>query len=164
MLKFPSKLYRLLQRAETSESGSSTGDTADFKLSDIISWLPCGKAFKIHDPEAFSQLVLPGEFGGMNSFRSFRRQLNLYGIKKQLQSHTLRRADPRNDSGDSSSDASSFGDSSRSTLSQKERLGKFQNPHPIDSSRHLNRRQRPRVGSRWNLDSIQSCFSLLFWF
>ena len=52
MLKFPSKLYRLLQRAETSESGSSTGDTADFNLSDIISWLPCGKAFKIYDPEA----------------------------------------------------------------------------------------------------------------
>lgn len=127
MLKFPSKLYLLLQKADEGHGLSSpVGQTGSMSLSDIISWLPCGKAFKVHDMDAFTQLILPHEFGSMTSFRSFRRQLNLYGIKKQLKSHTLRRDLQNEDSEDASLvDTASLGDSSRSTLSQKERLGKL---------------------------------------
>ena len=70
---FPTKLHFILEIV-----------SKDPKLSDIVSWLPCGRAFKIHDPVAFANIVLPKYFVGMHSFRSFRRQLNIYGIKKLL--------------------------------------------------------------------------------
>lgn len=68
---FPTKLHCLLEKSSTNE-----------QLSRIVSWLPGGLAFKIHDPEAFTESVLPMYFHGMNSLRSFLRQLNLYGIRK----------------------------------------------------------------------------------
>jgi len=74
--KFPARLHRLLDHV-----------SQDPRLSAIVSWLPGGKAFKIHDPKTFTEVILPLHFTGMSSFKSFRRQLNLYGIKKQLKSH-----------------------------------------------------------------------------
>lgn len=70
--RFPIKLHRVLEMA-----------SKETQLSDVISWLPCGTAFAISDQLAFSHLVMPVHFASMHSFKSFRRQLNLYGFKKQ---------------------------------------------------------------------------------
>jgi hypothetical protein len=65
---FPYRMYDLLEAAE--QDG----------FEEIISWLPDGKAFKIHSRLAFETKVLPVYFPTMTSYKSFRRQLNLYGI------------------------------------------------------------------------------------
>ena len=65
---FPHKMYDLL--ADVERKG----------LDDIVSWLPDGKSFKIHSQIGFEQSIMPLYFSGMSSYKSFRRQLNLYGI------------------------------------------------------------------------------------
>lgn len=74
-VRFPEKLHSFLTMAST-----------DPFLCQVISWLPGGAAFKIHDVTIFTAAVLPRHFTGMNSFKSFRRQLNLYGIRNQRRS------------------------------------------------------------------------------
>lgn len=59
---FPTKLRRLLDDAVADGNEH------------IISWLPDGKAFKIHDPEAFTQVILKRYFR-QTMFKSFTRQL-----------------------------------------------------------------------------------------
>ena len=61
-------MYDLLEAAENDG------------FEDVISWLPGGKAFKIHSRLAFETKVMPVYFPSMTSYKSFRRQLNLYGI------------------------------------------------------------------------------------
>ncbi len=61
-LPFPFKLHQLLEEAE--------GCGADH----VISWLPSGEAFKIHDPEAFLNSVMTKYFK-MTKIKSFTRQL-----------------------------------------------------------------------------------------
>lgn len=78
--KFPQKLYDFLELA-----------TSDEKLSDIVSWLPDGRSFNVHDPVSFTERILPAYFGGMNHYRSFRRQLNLYGIYKRIERSRYKR-------------------------------------------------------------------------
>ena len=70
---FPTQLHCFLEEASN-----------DPKLSQIISWMPSGRAFKIHDTTAFAKVIMPQHFRGMHSFRSFRRQLNFYGMKKMF--------------------------------------------------------------------------------
>mmetsp|Transcript_8212 Transcript_8212/g.14456 ORF Transcript_8212/g.14456 Transcript_8212/m.14456 type:complete len:249 (-) Transcript_8212:177-923(-) len=65
---FPFKMYDVLEDAEREG------------FHDIVSWLPGGTAFKIHSRAAFENIVMPRYFPNMNSYKSFRRQLNLYGI------------------------------------------------------------------------------------
>lgn len=65
---FPHKMYDLLE------------DVTRKGLDDIVSWLPDGKSFKIHSQIGFEQSIMPLYFSGMSSYKSFRRQLNLYGI------------------------------------------------------------------------------------
>jgi len=65
---FPHKMYDLLEDVERKS------------LDDIVSWLPDGKSFKIHSQIGFEQSIMPLYFSGMSSYKSFRRQLNLYGI------------------------------------------------------------------------------------
>jgi len=65
---FPHKMYDLLE------------DVGRKGLDDIVSWLPDGKSFKIHDQVRFEQSIMTMYFSGMSSYKSFRRQLNLYGI------------------------------------------------------------------------------------
>lgn len=65
---FPHKMYDLLEDVERKG------------LDDIVSWLPDGKSFKIHSQIGFEQSIMPLYFSGMSSYKSFRRQLNLYGI------------------------------------------------------------------------------------
>ena len=66
--KFPCRLHRMLDEAESHH------------LDHIVSWLPCGTAFAIHDKEEFMKSVIPNYFPRMTSYKSFRRQLSLYGI------------------------------------------------------------------------------------
>lgn len=48
-------------------------------LSDIVSWQPHGKAFRVHNQKEFSSKVLPNYFE-KTKFRSFQRQLHIYGF------------------------------------------------------------------------------------
>jgi hypothetical protein len=64
---FPVKLHQMLNDAEESGNG------------DIVSWLPDGKSFKIHDRARFVRLIMPSYFGA-SKFRSFQRNLNLWNF------------------------------------------------------------------------------------
>eukprot|EP00429_Kryptoperidinium_foliaceum_P041741 CAMPEP_0176103184 /NCGR_PEP_ID=MMETSP0120_2-20121206/51765_1 /TAXON_ID=160619 /ORGANISM="Kryptoperidinium foliaceum, Strain CCMP 1326" /LENGTH=290 /DNA_ID=CAMNT_0017437263 /DNA_START=74 /DNA_END=946 /DNA_ORIENTATION=- len=66
--KFPVKLYNILQEAEKTPY-----------LADIVSWLPDGKAFKVHKKDEFSKAILPTSFG-TNVFKSFQRNLHFWGF------------------------------------------------------------------------------------
>jgi len=65
---FPHKMYDLLEEVE--ERG----------LDDIVSWCDDGRSFRIYSHLAFEKSIMPLYFSGMSSYKSFRRQLNLYGI------------------------------------------------------------------------------------
>ena len=65
---FPEKLNRLL--AEVEQVGRT----------DIISWVNNGKAFMIHNSEAFFKDIVPLYFR-QSRLSSFKRQLNLYGFE-----------------------------------------------------------------------------------
>jgi len=69
---FPQRLHSFLEIA------SSTPE-----LSWIVSWCPDRESFAIYDPLLLAETILPVYFQGMNSFKSFRRQLHLYGIIKK---------------------------------------------------------------------------------
>jgi hypothetical protein len=66
---FPAKLYRLLANVERQ------GKTH------IVSFTPDGRAFKIHDPNAFVEEVAPDYFR-QSHITSFVRQLNFYGFDR----------------------------------------------------------------------------------
>lgn len=74
---FPEKLFRMLK--ETTEQGKDH----------IISWTFCGRAFEIHQPEAFANDILP-EYFRHNRLASFRRQLSMYGFKRAQLSSSSR--------------------------------------------------------------------------
>lgn len=46
----------------------------------IVSWLPNGKAFKVHNKAAFSENLMPTYFK-TNKYKSFHRNLNLWGFE-----------------------------------------------------------------------------------
>lgn len=70
--RFPVILYGVLQDALKCPD-----------LASIISWEPCGTTFRIHDSRHMTQIVMPRYFPNMKSqsIKSFRRQLNIYGLK-----------------------------------------------------------------------------------
>lgn len=70
---FPLKLYELLEAIER-EASYSTSSRAD-----IISWLPGGKAFKIHRKEEFVEQLLP-QVSRAKTFKSFQRNLHLWNF------------------------------------------------------------------------------------
>jgi hypothetical protein len=49
-------------------------------LERLISFLPHGRAFKIHQPVEFEEILLREHFMGQRNVGSFSRQLNLYGF------------------------------------------------------------------------------------
>jgi hypothetical protein len=53
------------------------------KFDHIALWFPSGRTFAIHDQKEFFRIVMPIYFPGMTSYKSFRRQLSLYGIYQQ---------------------------------------------------------------------------------
>lgn len=68
-MAFPSKLYAMLEDA----------DSRGFES--VISWQPGDKSFKVHQMAAFSKSIMPAYFA-QTKFKSFQRQLNIYGWKK----------------------------------------------------------------------------------
>merc|ERR1719223_1244431 len=64
---FPFKLHSILENARKAEQ-----DT-------VISWLPSGKAFKIHKPKEFADVIMPQYFN-QTKYRAFQRQLYIYGF------------------------------------------------------------------------------------
>ena len=66
---FPRRLLEVLNDAE------------QYGFQHIISWLPDGKAFRVHDPVLFAGIVMPRYFQNQNRYKSFQRQLNLYSFK-----------------------------------------------------------------------------------
>lgn len=68
-LSFPFKLQAMLDQLE------SLGKT------DVISWLPHGRAFRVHRPEIFVRDLMPSYFK-MSKFSSFQRQLHMYSFQR----------------------------------------------------------------------------------
>jgi len=66
---FPLKLHMMLSHASHN------------KLDHIVSWLPHGRAFQVHDSKAFADTLMP-KFYSTNTIKSFFRQLNLYGFSR----------------------------------------------------------------------------------
>jgi hypothetical protein len=66
---FPYKLHEMLEYAEKRGMES------------IVSWLPDGRAFKVHQPEPFMKTLVPSYFK-QNRYKSFQRQLHLYGFER----------------------------------------------------------------------------------
>jgi hypothetical protein len=67
-LQFPWKLHLLL---ESVEKGGQ---------SHIISWLPDGNSFRVHDKQMFTQEIMQ-TFFGTSKYKSFQRSLNLWGFQ-----------------------------------------------------------------------------------
>jgi hypothetical protein len=67
-LPFPWKLHKLLEGTEANMT------------SDIVSWLPDGKAFKVHDTKAFTDKIMPSYFS-QTKYNSFKRQCYIYGMR-----------------------------------------------------------------------------------
>lgn len=65
---FPDKLYRMIRDMDVE------GKT------DVIGFLPHGRAFKVHKMDEFLKVVLPRYFSDQSKWSSFSRQLNLYGF------------------------------------------------------------------------------------
>jgi hypothetical protein len=65
--RFPSRLHQLLESTEKANK------------SHIVLWLPGGKSFMVHDKAAFANKALP-LFFGTSKYRSFQRNLNLWGF------------------------------------------------------------------------------------
>ena len=65
---FPIKLYHLLNQA-------SKGN-----YEDVVCWEPDGKSFKVHDKDRFTSEIMPMYFGGTSNYRSFQKNLNMWGF------------------------------------------------------------------------------------
>jgi hypothetical protein len=48
----------------------------------IVSWQPHGMSFRVHLPEAFANTVMPRYFLKQTKYRSFLRQLHIYGFQR----------------------------------------------------------------------------------
>ena len=70
MSSFPYKLHQLLTDIENNE-----------ELSSIISWLPSGNGFRIHQPIVFQELLLKKYFPRQSKLKSFKRQVQYYGFE-----------------------------------------------------------------------------------
>jgi len=69
VVPFPFRLHEMLCNVESKNNGS------------IVSWLPDGNHFKVHDPRRFVEVVIPSAFK-QKSLKSFQRQLHLYGFQR----------------------------------------------------------------------------------
>lgn len=70
-IPFPWKVHQLLNDAETQG------------FTHIVSWLPGHTAFRVHKQNLFVQEIMPRYFK-QTKYRSFRRQLNLWGFERLL--------------------------------------------------------------------------------
>ena len=68
--QFPQKLHRMLDAA------------TDGGFEDIVRWELDGRAFKVYKVQEFVDRVLPMYFNKQSKYKSFQRQLNLYGFQR----------------------------------------------------------------------------------
>jgi hypothetical protein len=57
------------------------GAAAQEGFENIVSWQPCGLAFKVHDTRLFTESIMPRHFN-QTQYKSFQRQLNIYGFRR----------------------------------------------------------------------------------
>jgi len=69
VVPFPWRLHQILDDMEEK------GDTS------IISWMPDGRHFHVHNPTLFVKEIIP-KFFKQKSFKSFQRQLHIYGFQR----------------------------------------------------------------------------------
>lgn len=69
-LFFPDRLYKMLEYAE--QEG----------LTDVVSFQPHGRSFRVHNKHLFVEKLLPLCLKGQSSWPSFLRQLRLYGFSR----------------------------------------------------------------------------------
>jgi hypothetical protein len=67
--QFPWKLHEMLDLVEKGGEES------------IVSWLPSGRAFKVHLPDLFVEKIMKLSFN-QTKYKSFQRQLNLWGFER----------------------------------------------------------------------------------
>mmetsp|Transcript_41146 Transcript_41146/g.63398 ORF Transcript_41146/g.63398 Transcript_41146/m.63398 type:complete len:358 (+) Transcript_41146:93-1166(+) len=72
VVPFPWRLHQMLDDIEKS------GEDA------VVSWLPDGFHFQVHNPQLFMQQIIP-KFFKQKSYKSFQRQLHLYGFQRVLE-------------------------------------------------------------------------------
>ena len=72
-IAFPFKMHDILTRIDAEG------------YSDIMSWMPHGRSFKIHDQDGFEEHILPLYFRHSKK-SSLLRQLNLYGFRRYVSS------------------------------------------------------------------------------
>ncbi|KAG7343411.1 HSF-type DNA-binding protein [Nitzschia inconspicua] len=53
-------------------------------VSDVISWLPHGRGFRVHDQQRFENEVCPAYFGQRSKFSSFARKLNRWNFSRVM--------------------------------------------------------------------------------
>jgi hypothetical protein len=81
-MPFPWKLHEILEFVEGGGGGATTGVTGHPEnLQAIVSWLPSGKAFKVHQPDEFEKRILPLYFRS-TQFKSFQRNLSVYRFQR----------------------------------------------------------------------------------
>ena len=68
--EFPIKVYAMLELADNI-----------FEFAQAVTWLPHGRAFKIHDKVKFMNKVVP-VFFNQTKIRSFNRQLYMWGFRR----------------------------------------------------------------------------------
>lgn len=76
-IAFPFKMHDILTRIDAEG------------YSDIMSWLPHGRSFKIHDQDGFEEHILPLYFRHSKK-SSLLRQLNLYGFRRYDSFHLMK--------------------------------------------------------------------------
>lgn len=69
VVPFPWRLHQILDDMDES------GDTS------IVSWMPDGRHFHVHNPTLFVKEIIP-KFFKQKSFKSFQRQLHIYGFQR----------------------------------------------------------------------------------
>lgn len=80
-LHFPFKLHCMLFEVEQHQQQQhQAGLGGAGGCSSIVSWLPNGNAFKVHDKAKFVSLIMPQYFYS-TQFKSFQRNLNLWGFE-----------------------------------------------------------------------------------
>lgn len=66
---FPLRLQRMLDKLEAGGNG------------EIVSWLPHGRAFMVHDADSFVEELMPVYFN-QTKYSSFQRQLHMYNFSR----------------------------------------------------------------------------------
>jgi HSF-type DNA-binding len=72
-------------------------DAAEHNFEHIVSWVPRSNnhGFIVHKPKLFAQVIMKRYFTAQNHYKSFLRQLNLYGFERIAANGNKRRSLPQ---------------------------------------------------------------------